>query len=132
MQRSEELRDLVLASWEAYSGGDTSFIDRYTSTQEGVRLVGSDPEEWFEGERVAEVLKEEMEEGGVTVSPGGEVDAFVEGDVGWVSGRPVWVLEDGTRIPTRTTAVFHREEGEWKMVQLHTSVGVPNEELTGG
>ena len=41
------------------------------------------------------------------------------------------ILEDGTEIPTRSTAVFHREDGEWKMVQGHKSVGVSNEELFG-
>ena len=69
MERSEELRDLVRTSFEAYSRGGNSFIDRYTSSQDGVRLIGSDPNEWFKGEQVAEVLKhEEMQVGDVTVS----------------------------------------------------------------
>ena len=132
MERSEELRDLIRTTFDAYSRGDASFIDRHTSSQEGVRLIGSDPNEWFEGERAAEVLKQELQEGGVRVSSIGEVDAFVEGTVGWVSCRPVWTSDDGREIPTRWSAVFHQEDGEWKMVQAHTSVGVPNEELFGG
>ena len=132
MERSEELRDLIRTTLEAYSTGDTSFIDRHTSSEEGVRLIGSDPNEWLEGERAAEVLKQELQEGGVSVSSMGEVDAFVEGTVGWVSCRPVWTLEDGREIPTRWTGVFHQEDGEWKMVQAHTSVGVANEDLFGG
>ncbi len=132
MERSEELQDLMRSTFEAYSRGDTSFIDRHTSSQDGVRLIGSDPNEWFEGEQAAEVLKQEMQEGSVRVSSMGEVDAFVEGTVGWVSSRPVWTLEDGREIPTRWTGVFHQEDGEWKMVQAHTSVGVANEELFGG
>jgi SnoaL-like protein len=43
----------------------------------------------------------------------------------------VLILEDGTEILTRSTAVFHREDGEWKMVQGHTSVGISNEDLFG-
>jgi hypothetical protein len=132
MERSEELRDLIRATFEAYNRGDVSFIDRHTSSQEGVRLIGSDPNEWYEGGRAAEVLKQEMQEGGVRVSSMGEIDAFVEGTVGWVSGRPVWALEGGREIPTRWTGVFHQEDGEWKMVQAHASVGVANEELFGG
>ncbi len=131
MERSEELRDLIRTTFEAYSRGDTSFIDRHTSRQDGVRLIGSDPNEWWEGEQAAEVLKQEMQEGSIRVSSMGEVDAFVEGPVGWVSSRPVWTLEDGREIPTRWTGVFHQEDGEWKMVQAHTSVGVANEELFG-
>ena len=69
MERSEELQDLVRTSFEAYSKGDTSFIDRHTSSHDGVRHIGSDPNEWFKGEQVAEVLKhEEMQVGDVTVS----------------------------------------------------------------
>jgi hypothetical protein len=132
MERSEELRDVIRSTFEAYSTGDASLIDRHTSSQDGVRLIGSDPYEWWEGERAAEVLKQEMEDSSVRVSSMGDIDAFVEGTVGWVSSRPVWTLEDGREIPTRWTAVFHQEKGEWKMVQAHTSVGVANEELFGG
>jgi hypothetical protein len=42
MELSEELRDLVLTIFEAYSRGDASFIDRHTSSQDGVALIGSD------------------------------------------------------------------------------------------
>jgi ketosteroid isomerase-like protein len=132
MERSGELRDIIRATFEAYSTGDASFIDRHTSSQDGVLLIGSDPNEWWEGEQAAEVLKQEMQDSSVRVSSMGEIDAFVEGTVGWVSSRPVWTLEDGREIPARWTAVFHQEEGEWKMVQAHTSVGVANEELFGG
>ena len=132
MQRSAELQDRVLDGFEAFSSRDTSVVDRDTSRHEGVRLIGTDPDEWFEGEQVAEVLKQEMRDTTdiVEISTK-DLDAFVEGTVGWVSGRVIWTLEDGTEIPTRWTAVFHQEDGEWKMVQAHTSVGVPNEELFG-
>ena len=84
------------------------------------------------GPQVAEVLKQEMQDTTdiVEISTK-DLDAFVEGTVGWVSVRLIWTLEDGTEIPTRWTAVFHQEDDEWKMVQAHTSVGVPNEELFG-
>jgi hypothetical protein len=68
MERSEELKDLVCASLEAYSTGDTSCIGRYTPSQDGVRRIGSDPNERFKREQVAEVLKQEMQVGDVTVS----------------------------------------------------------------
>lgn len=133
MERSTELRDRVLDGFEAFSSGDASLVDRDTSRLEAVRLIGTDPEEWFEGERAAEVLKQEVQDtaGIEEISPE-DLDAFVEGTVGWVSGRILWILGDGREIPTRWTAVYHREDGEWKMVQAHTSVGVPNEELFGG
>lgn len=37
--------------------------------------------------------------------------------------RPSFVLPDGSRLPTRLTAVLHSEQNEWKIVHLHFSVG---------
>src|SRR3712207_7200912 len=36
----------------------------------------------------------------IEVSPR-NLEAFVEGSVGWVSGRVVWTLGDGREVPTR-------------------------------
>lgn len=132
MRRSAELQDIILAAFEDYSNDNASLIERHTSRQAGVRLIGTDPDEWFEGEQAARVLRREAEDPGFRVSSLDELEVFVEGNVGWASGRPTWMLEDGTKIPSRWTAVFHREDGEWKMVQAHTSVGVPDRELFGG
>jgi hypothetical protein len=132
MERSAELQDIILAAFEDYSSDNASSIERHTSRQAGVRLIGTDPNEWFEGEQVAEVLKREAQDPSFRVSSLDELEVFVEGSVGWASGRPTWMLEDGTEIPSRWTAVFHKEDGEWKMVQAHTSVGVPDEQLFGG
>lgn len=35
-------------------------------------------------------------------------------------------LADGTEVPLRLTATWCREDGVWKMVQGHTSVGIGN------
>ncbi len=132
MKRSAELQDIILAAFEDYSSDNASTIERHTSRQAGVRLIGTDPNEWFEGEQAAKVLKREAQDPSFKVSSLDELEVFVEGSVGWASGRPTWMLEDGTEIPSRWTAVFHQEDGEWKLVQAHTSVGVPDKELFGG
>jgi hypothetical protein len=36
---------------------------------------------------------------------------------------------EGRRVPVRLTAVLHQEEGDWKAVQIHASIGVPNEQM---
>ena len=61
----------------------------------------------------------------------GEAEAFREGTVGWGVARPTLTLPAGKAISPRWSAVFHQEDGEWKLVQLHASVGVPNEALLG-
>lgn len=62
----------------------------------------------------------------------GDVRAYEEGPIGWVADNPTFEPAGaGVRIPGRFTAVARREDGKWKFVQAHTSVGVPNEQLMG-
>ena len=132
MERSDELRDVVLAAFEDFSREDTSWINRHISRHEEVIVIGTDANEWIKGgEQVADNAKQEIQESTARFSSSGEVEAFVEGTVGWASARPVWTLEDGTEVSARWTGVFHQEDGEWKMVQGHVSVGVPDENLFG-
>jgi hypothetical protein len=57
-----------------------------------------------------------------------DVDAFREGGVGWAAGRG-WFDVEGRRVPVRMTAVLHQEDGDWKIVQTHASIGVPNDRM---
>ncbi|MDQ3720968.1 MAG: nuclear transport factor 2 family protein, partial [Actinomycetota bacterium] len=80
---------------------------------------------------VAEAWKEQLRAmGGGMPLVAGEPEAYVEGTVGWVADRPTLQLQEGA-VPTRLTMVFHQERGEWKLVQAHGSLGVPNEEPSG-
>jgi hypothetical protein len=38
-------------------------------------------------------------------------------------------MPDGKHVSLRWSAVFHRENDDWKFVQTHASIGVPNEEI---
>jgi hypothetical protein len=136
MKRSSELRDLCVALSEVHSLADAPFIERHVSIREGVLSIGSDPKEWIEGERVLEAFNLALQDDEVRSSPFeedfvGELDAFVEGTVGWASSRFGWTAKDGCEVPMRWSAVFHLEDGEWKMVQAHASVRVPNEQIFG-
>ena len=68
---------------------------------------------------------------GVAFRPGKKLCAFEEGTVGWGADQLDVVLPDAERttIPARATAVFHQEAGEWKMVHIHVSFGVPDAKL---
>jgi len=61
----------------------------------------------------------------------GDLRCYSEGSVGWVADRARFVLGDGSEIPFRFTAVFRREDGAWRMVQAHASLGVPNADVVG-
>jgi ketosteroid isomerase-like protein len=129
MERSDELRELFLRFYEALGQGDKDFFDRHFSRDAGVRGIGTDPDEWWSGPRVAEVFQEQIDAlgGGMQFEPG-EPEAWVEGSVGWVADQASFALPDGTRLPVRFTGVLHVEDGEWRFVQSHGSVGVANEE----
>jgi hypothetical protein len=47
--------------------------------------------------------------------------------VGFAVDEPRFVLPDGRYLPTRLTGVLHQQDSEWKIVHLHFSVGVPDE-----
>lgn len=130
MQASTELRKIIEGWFDSIASGDPAWVERHVSRRACVRMVGTDPAEWLEGPRVTEYLREEVKALGgiVTVSQGG-TEAYEEDSVGWGVSNPILTLPNGKQITPRWSAVFHREEGEWKLVQLHASVGVPNEVL---
>lgn len=131
MEQSPELQDVMLRFYKALASGDVSFLDRYISTSNEVRGIGTDPEEWWAGGRLVEVWKEQIEAmGGSMPLTAGDPEAYIEGSVGWVADRPTLRMPDG-EVPVRFTAVFHRENGDWKIVQSHGSLGVANEESFG-
>ena len=49
--------------------------------------------------------------------------------MGWVVDQPTFFFPDGSSMQTRLTAVLRREDDAWKLVHMHVSVGVPDEEV---
>jgi hypothetical protein len=130
MKRSDDLKAFTLQSYEAFAKGDSAFLERYTAQEDGALAIGSDPGEWWAGyDTIKRVFKAQMQEMGGFVLVDANPQAYSEGTVGWVSDYPKLRLPDGTEIPFRITAVYHKENGAWKMVQWHGSIGVRNEEL---
>jgi hypothetical protein len=128
VEQSPELKNLILRLYEAVSRGDGFFIERLMSHQDGLLLIGSDPDEWWTGyENVVAIFKKQMEEMGDGFSiVAGDPQAFIEGTVGWVADRAKFCLPDGVQVPCRLTIVLHRENGGWKLVQWHGAIGVRN------
>jgi len=132
MEPSSELKELVLRTYEAMGNGDTSFYDHHLSHQDGVLIIGSDPNEWWIGyDTITQIFKAQMREmGGVSCLPG-DPQAYRMGDVGWVADCPRFRLPDGTELPVRMSIVFVKEDGAWKVTHQHISIGVPNEQIVG-
>ena len=130
MEQSPDLKDVMLRYYEAVSQGDVAFMDRILSSQREVLIIGTDPNEWWADPATINQTLRAQAQAGIKIVPG-DLLAYREGSVGWVADRGKFVLPDGAEVPVRWTAVFRQEGGEWKLVQGHASIGVPNEEALG-
>jgi len=109
--------------------GDLDQFGRQLSQDPSVLSIGTDANEWAEGHENIMRSFRESTPGELGFSVGiDDVRAFREGDVGWAISRGYFEA-DGKRVPTRTTVVVRREDGEWKAVHAHSSVGVPNDRI---
>ena len=130
MERSDELEELVQAWFAAASNGDPS-LARAGCPEDDTRLIGSDPSEVFKGgAAVREFLIGEVEGAGghATFTPS-DTEAFCEGTVGWATTHLTITMPDGRTVSPRWSAVFHLEGGDWKFVQTHASIGIPNDQI---
>ena len=132
MEQAPELRDVYLRTFAAFATGDPTVYDALTSREEGVIMLGTDPDEWWEGfATVIAVLGEQlpaMRSTGMTLAPG-DVRAYREGSVGWVVDRPRIRMPNGSELPLRYTVIFHQEDDAWKIVHGHVSIAVPNADV---
>ena len=133
MERSTELEEFVRDSYAIMARGDVEAFDAAMSRSEGTLMIGTDPEEWWEGSDAIRVAFQGQTEamGGGLPLVGGDPRGYVEGDIGWIADRPSFRLPDGTEIQTRLTGVLRRVDGSWCWVQGHTSIGAANESAFG-
>jgi hypothetical protein len=132
MEAAPEIRDIISAWFEAAAIGDASWRDRHVSRAQGTRIVGTDPEEFLDGAKAYDFLRNEaLAVGGKIKVTVGFVEAFKEGSVGWGVALPTIQLPNGDTASPRWSAVFHQEDGDWKLVQLHASIPVTNAESFG-
>ena len=129
-ERSPEIEQVLRDILDAMVRSDVEDIGRRTSRDACVLSIGSDASEWAEGyEQIMRLFREATPEGELGVRVGlDDVKAWREGSVGWAAGHGYFEM-GGTRVPVRLTAVLHDEDGDWKAVQSHASIGVPNEQM---
>jgi hypothetical protein len=129
-ERSPEIEQVLRGTVDAIARSDLDEIGRLTSRDACVVGIGSDPTEWSEGyDDLMRLMREATPDAPLGVTVGlNDVKAFREGSVGWAAGRGYFEM-DGKRVPVRITSVRHLEDGEWKAVQTHVSIGVPNDRM---
>jgi hypothetical protein len=133
MERSSEIENLVRALYFAISEGDSAGLDELIGDDADVLLIGTDPDEWWAGhDVVVSHWKTQLKEmAGVRLEQSPQLRAFQEGNVAWFADQPSIITPDGARTPIRFTAVLHQEQGAWKIIQVHGSIGVTNEAAIG-
>ncbi len=60
------------------------------------------------------------------------VEAFADGDLGYVYADAVWTSPDGTAFPIRGLVVAHKGGGRWRYLHGLNAITVPDEILTPG
>ena len=129
MEPSDEIGEKMQEIVDAYATGEEPEWRRLWSTRSGVLSLGTDPREWWDSAEVAIALhSKHLGERGPAVFTVDNLAAYQEGTVGWAtsSSRVSWQHGVDT---LRLTGIFHLERGKWKLVHLHRSFGILNEDM---
>jgi ketosteroid isomerase-like protein len=124
MQESADVRDTWLRFADRLTAGDMAAFDEIVSPDVKL-IIGTAPGEWVEDR---ERMKFGFQTEGLGLKPD-DARGYAEGSLGWVVDRPTFRFPDGSEMQTRVTAVMRQEDGAWKIVHTHFSVGVPDEEV---
>jgi ketosteroid isomerase-like protein len=131
MKQSLQVKEALVGYLEAIGKGDVQTLARKLTSESGLRVIGTDPREWWSGrDEVLRLFKTQLAELGEMSLKIESSEGYEEGSAGWGAAQFTIDLE-GTLIAARLSTVFHQEGGEWKVVQSHASVGAVNEEELG-
>jgi hypothetical protein len=125
MDESTDVREGMLRFYRGVSDSDIESFEDIVS-KEAVLVIGTAPGEWVtERER----MRFGFEAEGLRIEPGPAPIGYAEGSLGWLADEPTFVFPDGSPMKTRLTSVLRHEEGKWRLVHVHVSVGVPDDEV---
>lgn len=132
MEQSVSVREAMQRFYDRFSAGDAADFARSVSREADTMVIGTAPTEWYDGrDKWLAAIEEQIAAIPDIRLEAGELRCWEEGSVGWAADRPRFVLPDGSAIEVRLTAVLRQEDGEWKLVQVHFSVGVADEDAIG-
>lgn len=126
MDESAAVRNRVLEFYRGVTNNELERFDDLVSSHPATLVIGTAPGEWVT-ERPR--LRFGFETEGFGVEGGPHPVGYEEGSMGWFVDEPRFVFPDGSGFRTRLTAVLRREDERWKIVHMHWSSGVPDEEV---
>ena len=126
----DDIRAVFDQLLEAQNAGDAEQVRAGLSERPDAVHIGTDADEWWTSKQIVDAV---AAVGGADEiqAVADDVDIHVQGDVAWVEGRGRFTRADGGERPVRMTGVFVCEDGQWKVVQSHASIGVPNDDIFG-
>lgn len=130
MKRSPDIEQLMRDVANALEEGNVAFIEESTSREPGTVVIGSAPEEYMrDQDKIFGLYRDSTPEGPMQVHVRiDEVRGYEEGSVGWSDSTGTFE-RNGESVDVRHTSVLRRENGRWRLVQTHASIGIPNERL---
>lgn len=129
MLSSDAVCDGLRTFYERFSAHDPDGFADAIATCDGVSVIGSAPGEGHRGrEPWIAAYREFIAASGLRLEGGARPAGWEEGSIGFAVDEARFVLPDGSFLPTRLTAVLRNESSAWKVVHLHFSVGVPDEQ----
>jgi len=132
MNYSSEIEAVVRRFLAARLEGDVEMMRNLHSDSEQVRLIGSDGHEWFQGhDEVVGIWEIHLRETEIVDTTLLRLEAFENGETGWAAIEQQRTLPNGETHIYRITMVLQLEAGSWKVVQIHFSIPVDNEEVVG-
>jgi hypothetical protein len=124
VDESRDLTDAFVTFCDRLTASDVGSFDDLVSS-EAALIIGTAPGEMIDDR---ERMRFGFEAEGVGLTPR-TPRGYAEGPMGWAVDEPEFSFPDGSSIRTRVTTVWRSEDGRWKLVHAHFSVGVPDEEV---
>ena len=126
----DEVRKVIEETLEALNAGDAARLRSVLSERADGVHIGTDGQEWETSKQVVDAV---AAAGGAddVRAVADDIDIHVQGDVAWAEGHGRFTRADGAERAARMSWVLIRENGQWKFVQSHASIGVPNADTFG-
>jgi adenylate cyclase len=132
MRRSPEIEAVFRRIFSALRDGDRQTFRNHFSPSPDLWWIGSDEREWFRGDTESvDLFEQQVREIGLVDVAYKRLEPYESDSVGWIAAEVELVTTTADVVTARITVVFVLDAGLWRVVQWHTSIGTPNEEIFG-
>jgi len=126
----DEVRKVIDETLEALNAGDAARLRFMLAERPDGVHIGTDGQEWETSKQVVEAVAAAGGADDIQVVAG-DIGLHIQGDVAWAEGHGRFTRAGGGERPARMTWVLIRENGQWKIVQSHASIEVPDADTFG-